>query len=267
MGQPICLCRNDIICRRCRSGRASYAFSLENNITESRILDGRMTIVSGGKRARTTAISRHGFNGLLGMSKTPHQRLQEFGDEFSLMVGNCISQWAHVQDELFDICWRCLGCPKEKASIVYFRTPTIEARMTLVDDLVHSVLPKRVKKSGGHDHDDLKLWKDIVTDFKDLLQPRNQIAHHPVFFRSPLFPGPNAGSPPKDETESWFEIYVSQNERLRKRSKAYKPMLVSDLRDHLIAVNLIIDRLSRFLYQILRQYVPASFRQGARSSP
>ena len=35
---------------------------------------------------------------------------QALGDEFYLMVGNCITEWANVEDQLFNICWQwCEG--------------------------------------------------------------------------------------------------------------------------------------------------------------
>jgi hypothetical protein len=108
---------------------------------------------------------------------------QELGDEFFLMIGNCITQWAHVQDEIFEICRQCLGCSRQNAAIVYYRTPTIDARMSLADELVALALPTRLRKSGGHDHPDLKKWKKIRDQFDALTTPRNQLAHHPVWFR------------------------------------------------------------------------------------
>src|SRR5437016_10623279 len=96
------------------------------------------------------------------------------------MVGNCITEWANVEAALFAICWRCLGCTNVKAAIVYYRTPTIEARMTLVDELVKSILPKKGRRSGGHDHPDVSRWNNIEKEFRDLQTIRRRIAHHPV---------------------------------------------------------------------------------------
>jgi hypothetical protein len=162
------------------------------------------------------------------MAKAPSGPWQRLGDEFFLMVGNCITEWARVEDALFNICWRCLGGSKETAAIVYYRTPSIDVRMSLTDELVKSVLPKRARKSGGHDHSDVKLWNDIETDFRDLQQPRNQIAHHPVTVQQRRFSANDAVGTPI--FESWFEIYVSQAEQLRERSTRFKPMRVDDLR-------------------------------------
>jgi hypothetical protein len=60
---------------------------------------------------------------------------QELHDEFHLMAGQCISQWAFTDSILFLICQRVLGCSTEHAAIVYYRTPTLDARLTLTSDL------------------------------------------------------------------------------------------------------------------------------------
>jgi hypothetical protein len=181
------------------------------------------------------------------------------------MIGNCITQWAHVQDEIFEICLQCLGCSRENAAIVYYRTPTMDARMNLADELVTVALPKPPRKSGGRDYPDLKAWTDIGTQFNALKTPRNQMAHHPVWFRvAGLFRGDPAHTPPINEP-SWFEVYVGQNERLRGRSAKSKPLRLNDLRIHLTKLNQLIASLQQFRIQMLVKHVAASSSQG--SSP
>jgi hypothetical protein len=173
------------------------------------------------------------------------------------MIGNCITQWAHVQDEIFEICLRCLGCSRENAAIVYYRTPSMDARMNLADELVRLALRNPSPKSGGREHPDLKAWKDIGTQFDALKTPRNQMAHHPVWFRvAGLFQGDH--SQPATEP-SWFEVYVGRNERLRGRSAKSKPLRVNDLRIHLTKLNQLIASLQEFRTQILVKRVAASF--------
>jgi hypothetical protein len=80
------------------------------------------------------------------------------GPEFYMYVGYCITAWAKVEEELFDICVDLLGSKLERAAIVYYRLPSLSVRLGLVDELVASALPQRTKKNGGHDHPDLKAW-------------------------------------------------------------------------------------------------------------
>src|SRR3982074_2549505 len=48
--------------------------------------------------------------------------IQHLTEEFSLQVGACITRWADIEEELFEICVACLGCGPERAAIGYFRS-------------------------------------------------------------------------------------------------------------------------------------------------
>ena len=60
--------------------------------------------------------------------------------EFYTVVGRCIAEWGNVEDWLFKLCRECLG-PYEQSAIVYYRTPGVDVRLKLVDELVRSILP------------------------------------------------------------------------------------------------------------------------------
>jgi hypothetical protein len=124
--------------------------------------------------------------------------------------------------------------------------------MSLADELVKSVLPKRERKSGAHDHPHTKLWNSIEKDFRDLQHLRRRIAHHPVALQQTtylplLLPA----------TPSWFEIYVSQNERLRLRDSSanLKPLRIEDLSRHHIELKQLTRRLSEFCHETLPTHV------------
>ena len=147
-------------------------------------------------------------------SGTDKPTTQEAAAEFYMMIGYCVAEWAKVQDELFRICHAALRCPKEQAAIVFYRTPQLDARLTLTDELVRLILPKHT--AGAHPHADLKFWNDILKQTRELSSSRNRIAHHPVELRSAAkyWNVSYWNVPP----ESWFEIYLSENEQLRGRS-------------------------------------------------
>jgi hypothetical protein len=88
---------------------------------------------------------------------------QKAADDFHMMIGYCIAEWAKVGDELFRICHTALQCPKEQAAIVYYRTPTIRSRLTLTDDAVRALISRH--KSDGHPHDDLKFWDKVTKKY------------------------------------------------------------------------------------------------------
>jgi hypothetical protein len=147
-------------------------------------------------------------------------------EEFYLWVGRCITAWAKVEEHLFDICQKSLNTSTEKAAIVYYRTPTLDTRINLVDELVRSSLPKRDRKSGGHDHPDVQEWDDIRKAIGALLHTRRRIAHHPVADRS------IEGQLGLLSDMSWIELYMSDAERLRGRDGDLKPLPVDNLSAH-----------------------------------
>jgi hypothetical protein len=182
---------------------------------------------------------------------------QELGDEFHMMVGYCVAEWAGVDDELFRIFRECVG-PHEQSAIIYYRTPGLDVRFGLTDEIVRSVLPKRPKKSGSHDHPSVRAWVAAKGDYPNLLGMRRRIAHHPIMIRQePFRVGMAAGESPP----SWFEIYVSQHEGLRKKSSNLPALRIDDLKTHLIAVNQLKGRLHRFFYDVLTKRAAVSLLQ------
>jgi hypothetical protein len=172
--------------------------------------------------------------------------------EFHMYVGFCITAWGKVEEQLFRICAKCLGTSDEIAAIVYYRTPTINARLDLLDELVKARLPRKERKSGGHDHPDVKHWDGVCKDTKSLLGTRSRIAHHPVADRSVFGDPTGIGAL---GLRTWLEIYMSEHERLRGQSKEVKPLKVVHLSFHCIKVQAITQRLDQFYSNVLSKHV------------
>ncbi|MEK7994703.1 MAG: hypothetical protein AAB403_12940 [Planctomycetota bacterium] len=187
----------------------------------------------------------------------PKTALQKRGEEFMLMVGSCVTEWAAIDSELFHICWECIGCSKERAAIVYFRTPTIEARRTLTNDLLLTVLPKKVRPNGGKDHPDVIKWSEIMKELGNLLSVRNRIAHQPVSHKIEYA---QAGTMRVDEPlwVSWFELHISEHERSKVRQAGEnRPLKLSDLEDHLMAIGKLSSEIFQFRLEVLSKYLKA----------
>lgn len=170
--------------------------------------------------------------------------LQEASDEFYMWIGHCITDWAATESVIFQIFWKSLGCKEEQAAIVYFKSPSLETRFTLTQELVLSVLPKT--ESGKPIHPDLKAWNAIVSTLNDLKTVRNRIAHHPIAAYVAI-------SDPGDILEFWFENYVSPEERLRGKHNNIKPLVVEDLKSHHLSALSLTTALKRF-YERLSTY-------------
>jgi hypothetical protein len=167
--------------------------------------------------------------------------------EFYMYVGLCITAWARVDEELFKTCDAILGTKKELAAIIYYRTTTLGARLALVGELVHRVLPKRERKSGGHDHPDVKTWRELQTDIEALLQERTQIAHHPVEMRFRDIS--------RTQISTSYRLYVSDAERLRGRHDNTAPLTVDRLSEHCQIVQQRARVLRKFRQNVLQGYL------------
>src|SRR6266478_4491999 len=152
-------------------------------------------------------------------------------DEFYMWLGKCVASWSSVEEHLFTICTLALGTTEQRSAIIYYRTPTIDARLNLADELVKSRLP--TKASGDHDHDDVKQWDKLRKDIGSLLSTRNRLAHHPVIGKN-IF-GATADREAAgmlNQYASWFTSEMSEAEKLRRRSENAKPLMVDDLSHH-----------------------------------
>lgn len=184
-------------------------------------------------------------------------RSQKDSDEFHMWMGHCITAWAEVDDTLFNIFRHCVG-PKLQCAIIYYKTPSLEARFSLTDEIVRSILPK--KKPGEHDHTYVKRWDKAIKTRADLLAVRRRIAHHPVAANMQVFVHGALATMPPDrmpiggnpiERFSWLELYMSDGEKLRGRDAHLSPLRVNDLEGHFDAVGHLSNDLLGFLIEVI----------------
>jgi hypothetical protein len=162
--------------------------------------------------------------------------------EFFYTVGVALTDWAQIDEQLFRLCGVVLKSADRHVAIVYYRTPTLRARVELVDELVRSTFPKPTRKSGDHASGNEKKWKDLKTDIIDALEIRNQLAH------SPASPMAEFSKPPYDTrspvmTDTWWASYESGTQRMRGKSPAKRDLKVDDVKTHLATVSNLYMRL------------------------
>jgi hypothetical protein len=174
--------------------------------------------------------------------------------EFYMLVGLCIKEWSKVEERLFRFCALILGSDDEKAAIVYSRTPSIEGRLKLADELVRSILPERDKKDGGHDHLVVREWSTIQKEITKLLSMRNFLAHAPVeqklhsstpddpVLRTTIMPDGTKMQILRSVEVMW----VKTAEHERKRGREDHRVSDSSLHHHLRTVRAVAERLHVF---------------------
>jgi len=195
------------------------------------------------------------------MTDEPPKSWQELGDEFHMMIGYCIAEWAMADDELFRIFRDCVGS-YDQCAIIYYRMPGLDVRLGCTSELVESVFPRPERKSGGHPHSGVKKWRVIENEFKNLLAVRRRIAHHPIGIH--LYSGRRAPLRSVNEdalkryssnAESWFEVYMSEHEELRK-GEEIEGLNINDLKSHLQKVKKLRDSLRLFFLDDLMKTKP-----------
>jgi hypothetical protein len=162
-------------------------------------------------------------------------------EAFYRWIGVCIKEWADVEAELFKLCGFALKADRRQVATVFYRTPTIDSRLMLVDELLLNLLPQREKNS-GRAHPDVTRWIKLRTTVKALLPVRNFLAHAPVETRIFL----RFGYEDKvTASQSWLQVATSANERLRGRPK--KSATNDDLEAHFKQVQAVVSELRAYL--------------------
>jgi hypothetical protein len=147
-------------------------------------------------------------------------------DAFFSAVGYAITQWAYIDSALFDFCNFSLATGKEKAAVVFYRSPNISDHLALVDKLMGLSLASGPTQ---------KRWKKIAELIRDLLPFRNELAHNPPVqtISATVFLGasPDVQPPPR---HGWL-ITTESTKLLAKQKKPIRAE-INQVIDHIQAV-------------------------------
>jgi hypothetical protein len=166
--------------------------------------------------------------------------LEEEQREFYEAVGRAITGWAELEDVLFQMTMVILGCSKERAAIVFYRTPTIDSRLTLTSDLINSFFPRH--KAGEPLDPRIGSWRELQADIKEHLHTRNRLAHHQVGTIVQVYEDRSGGA--------LFDLvhasYASPSELLRKPGQSLDPLTITDVQRHIEIISKLANRLRNF---------------------
>lgn len=206
------------------------------------------------------------------MTQQPKARSQRYWQAqermFLYHLGRAVTQWALVEDCLFEICGAILGASPRHVAILYHRTPTLDARLTLVHELMRTVLPQPLRKNGGHPEPVEKAWNALVNDVKDALPTRNHLVHSTSAFSldSDLDLEAHINLMVRDPTYRLpvtYASYSSRPELLRGRSSP-KFLVLKDVKDHTASVRALAERLYNFHRDELPVLLGSLARKGSR---
>jgi hypothetical protein len=194
------------------------------------------------------------------MSNT-HEFGKEQSAEFMALLGTCITEWAWIEEETYQVCAIVLGTAAEHTSIIYYRTPSLEARLNLADELMSTIFPK--PETGKHPHFDAGIWSKLILNIKDAMPLRNQLAHSPT--------AAGIWGMMDDETGEISEVVEIKmqnsphaHEMWRPNKPKKKMLLKEDLERHLTDVRSLHERLQAFRRDVLPGHVARLFPQHGR---
>ena len=176
-------------------------------------------------------------------------------DEFHRLVGACIKRWAGIESAMFDICDLTLDAGRRLAAVVFFRTPNIESRLTLVSDLLYARLLPNGLKSGEHLPPTLKRWEKIEQLVRDNIPFRNFVAHNPVTAtHTGVYTGVPGTTPEDYVTYFVWEIVEHGDDAQRPRSRPpkIKKADLPAMEAHLEVTSTFYKTLSDFTSDLLK---------------
>ncbi len=183
-------------------------------------------------------------------------------DQFYHWVGRSVSNWATVDQNLFDVFRGCMGgAPYMQLAIIYYRIPGLDPRVGLTDEIVRATLPRRQRKNGGHEHADVIRWARIKTRISDELAVRRQIAHQEPYVAIYTTEVDADGNPTEnaDYATAWH-IYAGEHERMRVVGSVNvsdyprEGLYVADLKKHYEAVSQIAKDIEAFRIEVLPRH-------------
>lgn len=187
-----------------------------------------------------------------------HEKTKILAEDTYHWIGRCISRWGYVDDALFYICAWALRADEEIAAVVYYRTPNLDSRTSLVHDLLASRFCPGGLKSGEHAPPLFKRWEALKKRLEEK-EFRNFIAHNRTVTLSSVAAEIAARYPHFSMTDqAIFSARVSQTslDRQRRPSK-YEYVGPNELRAHYKKVANLRTDLQEF-HKELQQALPVT---------
>jgi len=164
-------------------------------------------------------------------------------DEFYQWVGKCIKEWAVIEALLYEVYALALKADPKHLAIIYYRTPSVDARLSFVDELVLTTLPQRER--GGRKHPDVIEWMRLVKDIRALLKIRNLLAHAPVGRASITEWIEDDEGKERTFTNYMLHVTTARNEQLRGRQ--VESIDQPNLPDHFTDLRVIETRIGQIM--------------------
>ncbi len=163
--------------------------------------------------------------------------------EFFAEVGGAITDWAAIDHLLFRIFNSVLKAEMRHAAVIYYRVNTLSGRISLVSDMLATILPPPNPPNKATPNPVSVAWRGLSNDMNKALAVRNQLAHSPAGAMGETGRKPDGTF---GVTDVWWGSYMSHTEKLRGKERDEKELRIHDVRKHRRAVGQFWMRLRAF---------------------
>jgi hypothetical protein len=148
------------------------------------------------------------------------------------LIGECVSLWAFMDRELFNLTRACLGTDDKLTAIVFYSWTNIASHLMLVDRLMKHAL--------SSDHF-TKKWRPLQKRIKHHLNTRSIYAHQPI---------KRTGTGKYNRAFYFYSIHIEPAEQLLERKyeglAGKTELLAKDLRKHAMSLEKLVKEVSAF---------------------
>ena len=153
-------------------------------------------------------------------------------ETFLRLIGECVSQWAFLDRELFKLSQSALGIDELRAAIVFYSWTNIANHLLLVD---------RLMKHGLSESHFLDKWRPLRKLIGRHLDTRSIYAHQPI---------KRTGTGKKNRAVYFYSIHIEPAEQLIRTGHqglgGKNELLAKDLRKHARSLEKLVAEVSRF---------------------
>lgn len=179
-------------------------------------------------------------------------------------VGRCIKRWADLEGYVYELADWAINGERSISAIVFFRTPSFEARLTLTSDLLKRSL-RDEKRDREKEPTNLERWTKLEKDIRALMDFRNALAHQPATKSYGRLLGTKR--PEEVSGTDWHDqamVTTQHHADRQRRPSRFKEISIDDMKAHHAAITKLTMTAYHLQHYIGRKNTPLARRPEHR---
>ena len=168
-----------------------------------------------------------------------------------MWVGLCLTRWGLLDEIVFKIFHEILHTETKLAAIIYYKSPSLDTRLNLCDELVAAAFPYLAGKPKPQI---IRMWNGIREALRKLTPVRNALAHHNVGSMSEIQMVQQEDKIFRAKgSTTRMEIRLNQYQRLRDGNNLVKLVKDEELPSHYDSVQATIVQMNKIFVAIQKE--------------